>query len=139
MNIQIASWRSFFLNLTQLVGLIAADKESKRLGEIIRVIKLPHKLTKIRVPHVVILVQNFLKKDAEVPILVDKIVKVKGEYAWFDIVKKDFNEEVKFYRKQNQRNFAAYEELQDYAINLRHNYYFENKSPLLRRQEKRKE
>lgn len=121
------------------MGLIAADKESKRLGEIIRVIKLPHKLTKIRAPHAVILVQAFLKKDAEVPILVDKIVKIKGEYAWFDILKKDFDDEVKHYRKLKERDFVDYEELQDYAINLRHNYYFNNRSAVLREQEKRRE
>ena len=127
------------MKLSKLIGLIAADKNSERLGEIVRIERLPHKLTKKETPHVLIIFKKFMKKDAIVPILAEKLKKVEGEYAWFDITKKEIEEEAKFFRRLKQKNFADYEELQDYAINLRHNYYFENKSAILRRQEKRRE
>ena len=119
--------------------MIAADKDSKRLGEVCRIGKLPHKLTKKPIPHIFIFVQQFMQKDTVVPISADHLLKVKGEYVWFDILKKDFDKDVKHYRKLKEGSFVDFEELQDYSINLRANYYFNNRSPVLRRQEYRKE
>lgn len=127
------------MELTKLVGKIAADKNSKKIGKITRIERLPHLLTKKIVPCVFIFVQQFLKKDALVPLLAEKILKVEGPYVWFDILKKDFDKEVKYHRLKNRETFVDHDELQDFSANVRKNYLFLNHSPALRKQEKRKE
>lgn len=86
----------------QILGKIAADKESNKLGKIIRLEKLPHILTKETELHAIILVQKFLRKDIAIPITLTRILKTEGEFVWFDIFKSDFETEVKRKRIQNK-------------------------------------
>ncbi|MBD3189902.1 MAG: hypothetical protein GF308_04630 [Candidatus Heimdallarchaeota archaeon] len=68
-----------------LVGNVAADKESKRSGRIIRVDKLLNSEEKKLTPHLAILVKRLLKKDVVVPLSAKIITRVEGYYVWFDI------------------------------------------------------
>lgn len=86
-------------NYDNLVSRIAADKDNNKLGKIIRIEKLPGKTIKKHILHAMISVQSFWKKNVVVPIDVKKIIQVDGNYVWFDIIKTDFDEEVKRLRK----------------------------------------
>jgi len=87
------------MDYLQLVGKIAADKNNEKLGKIIRIDKLLGKTVKTYEPHAMILIQKFLRKDIIVPLEAEKVTKVEGGYAWFDITKAGFDEEVKRFRK----------------------------------------
>ncbi len=126
------------MELEKLIGKIAATKNSKRIGRITRIERLPHLLTKKTVPYVFIFVQQFMKKDALVPLLADKILKVEGNYVWFDILKKDFDKKVKFHRLKNRGNFADHDKFLDFTANVRKEYLALNISPALRKQERRR-
>ena len=78
----------------KLVGLVAADKESKKLGKIIKIEEIEDSKTKIKKPHVLILVKNFLRKDVVIVMELSKLLESDSYYAWFDILKKDFVQEV---------------------------------------------
>jgi len=82
------------MNVKQLVGKIAADKESKKLGKIVRVEKLPLKTTKKHVPHVIISYERFLRKSISIALEVSKLERTERNYAWFNVLKKDFLKEV---------------------------------------------
>ncbi|MHA1185774.1 MAG: hypothetical protein ACTSSK_02700 [Candidatus Heimdallarchaeota archaeon] len=79
----------------KLISKIAADKDSKALGKIIRIEQLLGKTIKIKKPHALIFVRRFLRNDVLVPILVEKITKIEGQYVWFDITKEAFTELLK--------------------------------------------
>ncbi|HUT81405.1 MAG TPA: hypothetical protein VMZ29_09410 [Candidatus Bathyarchaeia archaeon] len=79
----------------ELVGKIAADKHSRKLGKIIKIEQIPDKKTKINKTHVLILVKNFLRKDVVILIEIEKLQKTDDFYAWFDILKEDFDQEVR--------------------------------------------
>ncbi len=79
----------------KLVGKIAADKESKKLGRIIKIENIKDQKTKIPKPNVLILVSKPLRKDIVILIEVSKLLREEAEYAWFDIFKKDFDQEVR--------------------------------------------
>jgi hypothetical protein len=79
----------------KLVGLVAADKENKKLGKIIKIEILENSKTKIKKPHALILVKSFFRKDVVIVMDLNKLLKADSYYAWFDILKKDFNQEVK--------------------------------------------
>ncbi len=87
------------MDYTKLVGKIAADKKSKKLGRISRIESLPGKTIKKDVPYAMIVVQKFLQKTVVVPIEAEKVTKVEGNYVWFNITKSEFTEEVKRIRK----------------------------------------
>ncbi len=78
----------------KLVGLVAADKESKKLGKIINIEDIEDSKTKIKKPHALIMVKNFLRKDVVIIMELSKLQKSDSYYAWFDILKKDFIQEV---------------------------------------------
>ena len=87
------------MDYTKLVGKIAADKESKKLGRISRIESFPGKTIKKDVPYAMIVVQKFLQKTVVVPIEAEKVTKVEGNYVWFSITKSEFTEEEKRIRK----------------------------------------
>ena len=82
------------MDYPKLVGKIAADKESNKLGKIIRVEKLPLITTKKDVPHVIISYERFLRKSISIALEVSKLERTDGNYAWFNVLKKDFLKEV---------------------------------------------
>ncbi len=83
------------MNVQELVGKIAADKNSRKLGKIIKVEKIQDQKTKIWKEHILILVKNFLKKDVVILVEAEKFIEVKEIYVWFDILKEDFDQEVR--------------------------------------------
>lgn len=81
---------------SRIVSKIAVDKDSITLGKIIRIDELLGKTIKKYKPYAMILVKKrFKKKGVVVPIDVEKITKVGGQYTWFDISKEEFDERVK--------------------------------------------
>ncbi|MBY8995156.1 MAG: hypothetical protein KGD59_11440 [Candidatus Heimdallarchaeota archaeon] len=84
---------------SQLVGKIASDKDSLKLGQIIRIDKLLGKTIKTYEPFAMILIRKFLRKDMVVPLEAKKVTKVEGIYAWFNVTKAEFDEEVKRIKK----------------------------------------
>ena len=75
------------------VTKIVADKDSKKLGQIIRIEKLPIK--NVLVEHIVVLVPKRFSKGIAVPVHPDLILKTEGKYVWLKISKKEFKELVK--------------------------------------------
>ena len=82
-----------------MLSRIAADKDSNRLGKIVRIENLIGKTIKKYKPYAMILVRKYFKKDVLVPIDTKKLIKVEGTYAWFNITKEEFDEEVKRLRE----------------------------------------
>ena len=78
-----------------LVGKIAADKENMKLGRIIKIENIEDKKTKIPKPNALVLVSKIFRKDIVILIETSKILKTETEYVWFDILKKDFDQEVR--------------------------------------------
>ncbi|MHA1156536.1 MAG: hypothetical protein ACTSQK_10555 [Candidatus Heimdallarchaeota archaeon] len=92
----------------QLIAKSAADRNSKKLGTIIRIDQIQRKTIKTAVPHAIIRVRKFMKDDVLVPIDVDKIIQVTDRYVLFDLVKDEFDKEVK-----KQRLLREQQELYD--------------------------
>jgi len=80
------------MDFKHLAGSIAADKNSKKLGKIIRIDNLPGKTTKKLKPYAIIIVHRIFSKDVVIPLDLELLMKVEREYVWFDILKKDFDE-----------------------------------------------
>jgi len=78
----------------KIAGKIAADKESRRLGRIIKVEEIREKTNQIPKPFALIQVKSFLRKNIIILIECEKILKDEVEYVWFDILKEDFDREV---------------------------------------------
>ncbi|MGC9778130.1 MAG: hypothetical protein HZR80_02695 [Candidatus Heimdallarchaeota archaeon] len=83
------------MDYSRLISKIASDKNSTKLGKIVRIEKLLGKTIKKNKPYAMILVRKRFKKDVVVPIDVEKIVKMGGQYVWFDILKEEFDAKVK--------------------------------------------
>ncbi len=84
------------MDYSRIVSKIAVDKDSITLGKIIRIDELLGKTIKKYKPYAMIIVKKrFKKKGLVVPIDVERIVKVGGQYVWFDILKEEFDEQVK--------------------------------------------
>ncbi len=83
------------MDFSRLISKIAVDENSNKLGKIVKIEKLLGKTIKKYKPHAMILVRKRFKKTVVVPIDVEKIVKVGGQYVWFDILKEEFDAEVK--------------------------------------------
>ncbi len=98
-KILIASTHHIILRImdySRIVSKIAVDKDSITLGKIIRIDELLGKTIKKYKPYAMILVKKrFSRKGVVVPIDVEKIVKVGGQYTRFDISKEEFDEQVK--------------------------------------------
>lgn len=83
------------MNEQKLVGKIAADINSRKLGKIVNVEKIQNQKTRIWNEYALIFVKKFLKKDVVILIDVEKIIKIEDFYVWFDILKEVFDQEVK--------------------------------------------
>lgn len=83
------------MDLQKLVGKIAADKNSKRLGKIIKIEKIQDQKTKIWKEKILILVHNIFRKDAVILVDAEKLLKAEETYALFDLEKEDFEQEVR--------------------------------------------
>ncbi|MBK5112561.1 MAG: hypothetical protein JJE41_02950 [Candidatus Heimdallarchaeota archaeon] len=83
------------MNLQELVGKIAADKNSKKLGKIIKIEKIQDQKTKIWKEKILVLVHNFLRKDVVILVDSEKLLKAEATYALFDLEKEDFEQEVR--------------------------------------------
>ena len=79
----------------QLAGKIAADKEGRKLGTIIKIEKIQDEKTKIWKEHALVKVSNFLRQDVVILVEVDKKIKCDSQYCWFDLLKVDFDQEVR--------------------------------------------
>ncbi len=87
------------MDYSRLISRIAADKDSNMLGKIIRVEDLIGKTVKKFKPFVLVRVRKSFRKDIIVPIEAERLLKVEGGYAWFNITKKEFDEEVRRLRE----------------------------------------
>lgn len=83
------------MDYSRLISRIAADKDSNVLGKIVRVESLIGKTIKKYKPFVIIRVRKTFRKDVLVPIEAEKLLKVEGTYAWFNITKEEFDDVVK--------------------------------------------
>lgn len=83
------------MDTSRLAGKIAADKNSNKLGKIIRVEKIVGKTIKKLKPHAFILVHRIFKRDAIIPIETDLVTKIADQFVWFDISKEDFDKLVR--------------------------------------------
>ena len=83
------------MDYSRIVSKIAVDKDNITLGKIIRIDEMLGKTIKKYKPYAMILVKKRFKKGVVVPIDVEKIVKVGGQYTRFDISKEEFDEQVK--------------------------------------------
>ncbi len=79
----------------QLISKIAVDKHDRKLGKIIKIEQIPDKKTKINKPQALVLVKNFLRKDVVILVEIEKQIKVDDFHVWFDILKEDFDQEVR--------------------------------------------
>ena len=78
-----------------LISKIAADKDSVKLGKIIRIDILPGKTIKKDIPYVMIAHPKRSMKNVVIPVEAERVIKVEGMYAWFDITKEEFDKEAK--------------------------------------------
>ncbi|MFW9924151.1 MAG: hypothetical protein ACFFDW_12775 [Candidatus Thorarchaeota archaeon] len=83
------------MDLRVLLGKIAADKDSKKLGKIVRIERFLGKTIKKIKPYAIILVSKPFRKDFYVPIEVERITKIDIQYAWFNITKEEFENQLK--------------------------------------------
>ena len=74
---------------------IACDKKGLKLGKIIRIEQLPGKTVKKDVPYAIVHVIKALRRDVKIPIELAKKLKDEENVIWFDIDKRDFDDEVK--------------------------------------------
>lgn len=92
----------------KLIGKIAADKNNQKLGVIVRIENLLGKTIKKTKPHALIRFQKRFKKDVIVPLALEKNLKEEKGYVWFDITKKEFEEEIEAIRKiQTEREIYS--------------------------------
>ncbi len=83
------------MGFSQLISKIASDKNSTKLGKIVKIEKLLGKTIKKYRPYAMILVSKRFKKDVVVPIDIEKIIKVGEQYVWFDVLKEEFDKKTK--------------------------------------------
>jgi hypothetical protein len=79
----------------KLIGRIAADKDSRKLGKIVKIEKIQDRKTKILKPHVLIKVRKIFRQDIIVVVDATKILKSDDFHVWFDITKDEFETEVR--------------------------------------------
>ena len=83
------------MDFSRLAGRIAVDKNSKKLGKIIRIDDLPGKTIKRLKPYAMVYVYRLLRPDIVIPLDIDLLIKEEGYYVWFDILKADFDKKTK--------------------------------------------
>ncbi|MBD3193263.1 MAG: hypothetical protein GF308_21695 [Candidatus Heimdallarchaeota archaeon] len=90
------------MKYSHLVGKLAGDKDSQKLGKIIGIEKLPRDWKSEKnnrddrlIEHLIILVHRLFKKDIGVPVDAEKVIKEDGNFVWLDISKEEFKDSVK--------------------------------------------
>ncbi|NHJ31823.1 MAG: hypothetical protein FK732_03075 [Asgard group archaeon] len=83
------------MNLQELVGKTAADRNNKKLGKIIKIEKIQDQKTKIWKEQILILVHNIFRKDVVILIEAEKLLKAENTFASFDLEKEEFEQEVR--------------------------------------------
>ena len=90
------------MKYSNLVGKLAADKHSRKLGKIIGIRKLPRKSRLVKdgsedalVEHLIINVHRLFKNDIGIPVDNKKILKIEGNFVWLDLTQEDFKETIK--------------------------------------------
>ena len=90
------------MKFSYLVGKIAGDKQSRKLGMVIGISKLPKKSRLENdspddelVEHLIIQVHRLFKKDIGIPIDTKKIIKVEGNFVWLDFSRENFKKAIK--------------------------------------------
>ena len=83
------------MELEKLPGKIAADKNNRKLGKVIKLENIEDKKTKIAKPHLLVHVKQFLRRDVVIVVNAEKVLKSDYQYVWFDILKEDFDQEVR--------------------------------------------
>ncbi|MBD3191845.1 MAG: hypothetical protein GF308_14455 [Candidatus Heimdallarchaeota archaeon] len=78
-----------------LISKLAADKNHKKLGKIVDIVEERDRKTRKKQTYAVVFVHRFLRKDVAVLIEIEKLIKAEGSYAVFDILKDDFDQEVR--------------------------------------------
>jgi len=79
----------------KLAGKIAADKQSKKLGKVMKVEMIQDKKTNLPKPYLLILVKKFLQDDIVIVIDAKKILRTDDFHVWLDLFKEDFEQEVR--------------------------------------------
>jgi len=92
----------------ELVAKLAADRNNKKLGTIIKIGQITGITVKVAVPHAIIRVRKFMKDDVLIPIEVEKVIEVTERHVLFDLLKDEFDKEVK-----KQRILKEQKELYD--------------------------
>ncbi len=83
------------MDYKRIISKIALDKENKPLGKIIRIDDLLGKTIKKYKPYAIILTKKRFRKKVVIPIDLEKLLKIGGQFAQFDISKEEFSEKVK--------------------------------------------
>lgn len=96
------------LSSEELIQKTAVDKNSKKLGIIVKIEQKLGKTVKTNVPHAIIRVRKFLRNDLLIPIEISQLKKIVDNIAVFDIDKEEFDKEVK-----KQRLLREQQELYD--------------------------
>ena len=92
----------YLLDYTNYLSKTALDKNSEKLGKIIRIDELLGETIKISKPHAIVKVTRFLRREIHVPIDLEKVIEEQDGQVLFDLSKKDFNEMTK--REEILRN-----------------------------------
>lgn len=83
------------MNLQELVGKTAADKNSNKLGKIVKIEKIQDQKTKIWKEKILVLVHNLFRKDVVILVDSEKLLTNEDTYALFDLEKEEFEQEVR--------------------------------------------
>ncbi len=78
----------------KFVGKIAADKNNRKLGKIVKIEKIQDNKTKIWKQFFLVQVKNFLRKSVIILVEESKAIKADDFHVWFDLYKEDFDREV---------------------------------------------
>ncbi|HUT80852.1 MAG TPA: hypothetical protein VMZ29_06595 [Candidatus Bathyarchaeia archaeon] len=79
----------------EVLGKIAVDRNGEKLGRIIRKEHLLGKTIKIEEAYAIIRVVQSFRVEVKIPVELSKVIKREGEKVWFNVIKKEFNEEVR--------------------------------------------
>jgi len=83
------------LNYSNFISKTASDKIGEKLGKIIRIEDLTGKTIKKYKPYAIVQVKQFLRREIQVPIDLEKVIEEQEGQVLFDISKEDFDAEIK--------------------------------------------
>ena len=83
------------MSYSNFISEIALDKSGVKLGKIIRIEDLTGKTIKKYKPYAIVQVKQFLRREIQVPIDLEKVIEEQEGQVLFDISKEDFETEIK--------------------------------------------